>query len=213
MKRPIAVSPQEKLNETYWGLHRELKNLSNKDACIDYVLRNFTTIQHIPQTNSSYGVGIGDICLESPDGVGGGTSSKAFNFVFNIGKLRRLLVNKSVDLLLASNLGLLITAVKLCAQIYRLKNVQIEERHAIVMVALWRECNILTNQVYDVNLVQRINRQFRKANRHGINMNELTSILSDLDDLHCIQLNPNGTITLKEKIKETYNRRGIYLIS
>ena len=127
----------------------------------------------------------------------------AFAAVF--GKLMRVLCDKGLDLIVTSHMGVAITAIKLCAQIYGLRNVPIEERYAIVIVALWEDRNIFTDLVHTHNLLHRINKKFRKVNRNLLTPPELNAILSDLDDLRCIRFNPNGTIQLIEEIKRSYN--------
>lgn len=202
MVRSRILKTQENIDEIYYGLQYDLQYLPYRDNYINYVLGNFLDIQHIQPQQRSYSVGIGDICVESPNGLGGGTSNKAFNIVFDLGKLMRVVLDKGSDFIGASPIGLVITAIKLCAQIHALRYIPIDERHAITIVALWELKNSHNSFVSGGNILSRVNKKFRQVNRNPLTVDELNTILGNLDDLRCIQMHSNGTILLKEKIND-----------
>lgn len=199
MIQTAGIDPQEKLREIVYCLQNDLRNWQNRDELIRFVLGNFSDIQPITQARSR-GASIGSINLASPNGIGGATSSKAYNIIFDMGKLMRVLGDKGTDFIGASPIGVIITAVKLCAQIYGLRNISIEERYAITLVALWEQRSIFNGLVYYDNLLNRVNKKFKEASRTPLTSYELNTILSRLHDLRCIQMNPNGTIEPKEQI-------------
>lgn len=213
MTRTTTINAEEKIDEIYWGLQYDLMYLKNKDVSIEYILGNFIAIQSAEHQNRNYGVGIGDICLEAPTGLGGGRSSKAFNIVFDLRRLMKVVFDKGTDFIGASPIGVVITAIKLCAQIYNLRHIHIDERHAIVVVALWQLKSPVNGLVYGAGLLSRVNKLFREVSRSPLTSPELSIILGNLHNLRCIQMNPNGTIMPREKIKNSYNLGRLYEIS
>lgn len=146
---------------------------------------------------------IGGALEGSKDGLGGLTSIKSKNITLNMKKLLSSSFDSMLDVAVAfgDRNTLVLTAIRFCQKLYELRKINIEERHAIVMIALWEDCNSLDTLICDGNLLNGINRKFEGVNRILLTSSELSGILSDLDALHCIRLNSNGTIELLEKIK------------
>jgi len=86
----------------------------------------------------------------------------------------------------------------------KLTKIKIEERHAMVIASLWKLRNAADLLVPRKDLTERINEIFKSLNKSLLTDMELDSILSDLDDIKCIRLNKEGTVSLIEEVNVSY---------
>ena len=148
----------------------------------------------------------GQVRLHTDSGIEGGFSVKPGNIRINFKKVLDTVAETGLSVFEALEHPWLLLVVGLLTtkKALNLAKIKIEERHAMVIASLWKLRNAVDLRVPRKGLAERINEIFKQLNKNLLTDMELDSILSDLDDMKCIRLNSDGTVSLIEEVIVTY---------
>jgi hypothetical protein len=147
------------------------------------------------------------IILQGPLGMEGAHTHKPGNVLLNLGKLFENAVEGGLMALEHSANPYLLVVVALLAsrKLYKCASIEIKERHAMVIASLWKIGERGTTiTLKGDKLLNEVNQEVASVNRSPLTLTEFTGIISDLDDLHCLRLETDGSITLIEKVVVNY---------
>ncbi len=138
-------------------------------------------------------------------GMGGGSSRKPGNIWLN---WRKLLIDGIDSIILAAGVienSLLIplAAILIWNKLWSEAKIEIDERHAVVIYAMWKNCDKEYNINQDKILIS-VNEQLSKYGKPKMKNKELEDILIGLDKMQCIEKKKENKYWLREWVKVTY---------
>jgi len=138
-------------------------------------------------------------------GMGGGSSTKPGNIWLN---WRKLLVEGAESILTVVGAVAVPWLIPLAGlvvwnKVWSLASIKIDERHAAVIWAMWKnrhEENCIKND----KVLDLVNKNLSEYNRPTMNQKELKDILKDLEEMECIEATEENKWWLREWVKTTY---------
>jgi hypothetical protein len=203
----IKISTQESDDEIIQYTISQLSHVKNIESIAGIVFEKFTRITNPEVTSPEIDTKNYLIKLNSLSGIGGGSTYKLGNIVLN---WKKLLVTSSESILtiagaVAAPYLIPLAALVIWNKVWSLLDIKISENHAIVVAALWSYRNVDTNVVITTDLLQKVNSHFGKYTQKQLSKDELNSLINDLSDLKILELNANGSIWLREWVKQPYS--------
>jgi hypothetical protein len=201
--RQEIVDPRIVKQDLFQVLLEPISSNPHKEYIANHVVNtSFTITSAVIEHWPNYGgAGIGDIMMR-PNGLGGGTSRKPGNIIIDMRKLMNEVFDGSISAggVYLSKYLLILTVLNVFRKVYKLREVHLEERQAILLALLWKYKKVEPNTIRPNNLLTNVNSWFNQLNRGGVSDIELWMLMDDLSNLKCIRLNKNGTVSLTEKL-------------
>jgi hypothetical protein len=197
---PDIPKTRDDIKALITGAMREVGNDKTSEAVATVILDRFATITP-PSQDVSIGLVIAGVS-GGPHGQGGGVSIKPGNIVLN---WRRLIFDGSEIAVATKELGHPLTAVFAALiiwnKVWSLLAIQISERHAALLLAMWLHRDTRSNVVRKEGLPSIVNQELAKWGKPPIAIDELETLLMDLERLECIEL-AEGDWWMREWIRK-----------
>jgi hypothetical protein len=163
------------------------------------IVSNFSSITP-PEIQSGF-----ELSILEQGGIGGGRNIKPGNILLN---WKRLLIDSAdIALTISGSISIpwLVPLAGLVVwnKIWSLLNIEIDERHAVVLWTMWQNKDD-ENKIERKEILKQTNKTLRKHNRREMNKAELKLILDDLERMQCIERSNHDKLRLREWIKTRY---------
>jgi hypothetical protein len=188
----------------------ELSDYSNIDKVAELVVDNLCEINEPDievDVNTDYTLSV----LNQGDGLTGGFSIKPGNIVISWKRLLFDSFEHTLTLIGAVTTSILapvvipFAALVVYNKISGLKKIKIEERHAMILAALWQSRDHENSLVSKDGIVEICNTFLSKYDRPKIGREEFTLLTNDLDKIGAIELTRDGDIWLKDSVVVSYD--------
>ena len=140
-----------------------------------------------------------------PGGSEGGRSSKPGNIWLDWKKLLTVGAESILTIVGAVSVPWLIPLAGLVVwnKVWSLLDIEIDERHAVVIWAMWNNRDE-EDCIEDDKILDLVNEELHRYNRFMMNKKELNNILKDLGEMECIEKTDKNEWWLREWVKATY---------
>lgn len=200
-KRKEIIELVENIIQNYISSNKEKLTNSEIEETSAKIIENFTNITppEIDENEKYYFI------TTRPGGVGGGSSTKLGNIWLN---WRCLLINGSESILTIAGAVAIpwlvpFAGLVLWNKIWSVLNIQITERPAAVIWAMWINRD-KENCIKDEVIIDLVNTEFSKYNLTKMNQEELNITLRDLERMECIEKTERNKWWLREWVKVVY---------
>jgi hypothetical protein len=165
----------------YWQKLEVIQTFSNLRTTTKHIVSNFCAITPPEVDETMY------MLTLSAAGRHGGSTTKPGNLLLNFRKL--VAAVGAGGLTLAGILGPwtgILAALVLWDLLYSQLKVNLSEREAAVLLAMWKNCD-LNNQIEQEAIFRTVNETLTRNGRHMLSEEELSDSLKTLEKMSCIQ--------------------------
>jgi hypothetical protein len=187
---PDTPKTRDDIKTLVTGAIREIADNHVSEAVAALILDRFAAITP-PSHDKSIDYVVAGLS-GGPHGRGGGVSIKPGNIVLN---WRRLIFDGSEIAValkeLANPLTAIFAALIIWNKVWSLLAVTISERHAALLLSMWLHRDTRDDVVRKEGLLSIVNQELAKWGKPPMAIDELETLLKDLERLECIELS-NG---------------------
>lgn len=179
------------------------------DDIAEIIMNNFCELK-APLKIIDYDTNVTYTKIDHRLGLRGGTSIKNGNIFLSWKRLLFDSAEHTLTLVGAVTTSILapviipFAALVVWNKLWSLREIKIEERHAMILSVLWQNRNEDSNIVSNIGIIEIINSALAKYDRPKIEIEEYSLIVSDLAELKVLELKSDGTIWLRDWVKIPY---------